>query len=135
MVRQEIRDDLAERGYPLSIVYDEPSFDESILGVDHSGRTVYSFELMVEEYVRDEVGDVSTLSEDEYYEKRDEAIEFIEYNTLRATPYMGTGAPVVIDYNPEDEVYYDMVRDDEFTLEDLDLEVVDNIEKFKEISE
>ena len=35
----------------------------------------------------------------------------------------------------EDEVYYDMVRDDEFTLEDLDLEVVDNVEKFKEISE
>ena len=50
-------------------MYDEPSFDNSIIGVDDNGKVVYSVELMMNEFVRDDEGDkydnFESLSEEE----------------------------------------------------------------------
>lgn len=66
------------------ILLDNPSFDRSIIGVTMNGAVIYDFDLMVEE-----------LMEDDEIEEL-EAIEFIEYNTIRAVAYMGENAPIIM---------------------------------------
>ena len=49
----------------------------------------------------DNFPDITPKDTEEYENAFNEAIEWIEYNTIRATPYAGPFAPVVIQYNPE----------------------------------
>lgn len=67
-----------------AIVFNNPSFDNSIIGYTTDGRAVYDYEKMVEELMNDD-----GVSEQE-------AIDWIEYNTIRVIPYAGEMAPVVI---------------------------------------
>ena len=60
------------------------SYDDALIGVTEDGRAVYNYELMVE-WLMNEEGWTDN-----------EAVEWIEYNTLRALPYMGDDAPIVI---------------------------------------
>ena len=53
------------------------------------GRVVYSFEKMVKYLIDNE-----KMTEEE-------AIEWIEYNTIRALPYMGGKAPIIVKELPE----------------------------------
>ena len=80
VINKEIRENLPED----SIVIDNPSFDNSIIGVSsNGGRVIYSYAKMVEEYMKDN-------------NARDiEAIDWIEYNTIRALPYLGEYAPII----------------------------------------
>ena len=79
-INKEIRESLPED----SLVFDNPSFDNSIIGVaSNSDRVIYSYDKMVEEYMQDN-------------NARDiDAIDWIEYNTIRALPYMGENAPII----------------------------------------
>ena len=65
-------------------ILDNPSFDNSIIGVaSGSGSVIYSYDKMVEEFMKDNnVRDI-------------DAIDWIEYNTIRALPYMGENAPII----------------------------------------
>ena len=63
---------------------DNHHYDKSIIGMTEDGRLIYSFELMVQELMEDE-GCSET-----------EAIEWLEYNTLKALPYMGERAPIIM---------------------------------------
>ena len=83
MINSKIREYLKDEGVECAIL-DSPSFDNSIIGLTTDGKLVYDFELMVQEYVKDTA------------EEYTDAIDFISYNTLRALPYMGNNAPVVI---------------------------------------
>lgn len=78
------RDTLVELGFEDAIVFDNPSYDDAIIGTSHDDRVVYSFDKMVECLMNDD-----GMS----YE---EAVEFIEFNTLRAIPYFGPNAPIVL---------------------------------------
>lgn len=80
MVNSELRRKLP----PDSIVLDDESYDNSIIGVTLDGRIIYDYDLMIEELMQDD--DCSM----------EEAIDWIEYNTLRAIPYMGNKAPVIV---------------------------------------
>ena len=60
------------------------SYDNSIVGVTTDGRVVYDFDKMVEELMQDEEWS---------YE---EAVEWIDYNTIRSLPYAGPGAPIIM---------------------------------------
>ena len=53
-------------------------------------------------------------------------MEFIDYNTIRAT------APIVLDYNPETEGYYDMVSGDEYNIDEVDFKIEDKYKEFVE---
>lgn len=78
------RDIIVEMGYDDTIVFENPDYDSAIIGVDTCNRAVYSFEKMVEHLMeKDGMTD-------------EEAIEFIEYNTIRALPYQGERAPIVV---------------------------------------
>jgi len=60
------------------------SYDTALIGVTHDDRAVYDFDLMIE----------WLMTEHDFgYE---DAIEWIEFNTLRALPYMGSDAPIII---------------------------------------
>lgn len=79
------RDLLIELGLEDSIVFENPSYDSAIIGYDeNSGRIIYDYEKMAE-HLMDEDGMT--------YE---EAVEFIDYNTVRACPYIGEGAPIIM---------------------------------------
>lgn len=79
------RDLLNELGLEESIVFENPDYDSAIIGYDAvEHRIVYDFDKMVEHLI-----DVDGM---EY----DEAVEFIEYNTIRATPYAGEMAPIIL---------------------------------------
>ena len=59
-------------------------YSDAIIGITHDERLVYDFQKMVEWLV----------VEEEFTEI--EALEWIEYNTIRALPYMGEGAPIIM---------------------------------------
>lgn len=57
-------------------LFENPSFDNSIVGVTSEGHLVYNFNYMVDELMQDE-----EMTETD-------AIEFIEYNTMQSLPYI-----------------------------------------------
>lgn len=76
LIRQETAD---------AIIFNNPSYDKSIVGFDTQHRLVYDYHRMIQELMSDE-----HLTEDE-------AISFIDYNTLRALPYIPESVrPIVI---------------------------------------
>ena len=79
-VNLELRAELPED----AILFDNMSYDGSIVGVTTDGRVVYDFDKMVEELMQDEEWS---------YE---EAVEWIDYNTIRSLPYAGPGAPIIM---------------------------------------
>ena len=78
-INKEIRENLPDE----VMVFDNHAYDNSIIGVSTDGRVVYSFNKMVEEFMSDENVDEM------------EAIEWIEYNTMRALPYLGDNCPII----------------------------------------
>lgn len=83
--RRALGDMIEDRGIEEDIILlDDHTYDNSIIGLTVDYRVVYSFEKMVEEYMQDE-----NCTEEE-------AIEWLEYNTLRAIPYFGERAPIII---------------------------------------
>lgn len=93
----ELREYLAEVA-PEALVFDNPSFDTAIIGIASNGAVVYSLDLMCEEFAR--------VNECDYMD----ALEFIDYNTLRAISFASGGIPpVVIEnefYEYKDKEYY-----------------------------
>lgn len=60
------------------------SYDDALIGVSHDGRAIYNFDLMID-----------WLMEKEGWSDI-EAIEWLEFNTIRALPYMGKDAPIIM---------------------------------------
>ena len=58
-----------------AIILDNSAFDNSIIGVTLDGRLIYDYDKMIEELIEDDGMSF------------DEAMEWIDYNTIRALPY------------------------------------------------
>lgn len=80
MVKDEVRSRLHEG----ALVFDNPSYDDSIIGQTFDGRAIYDIEKMANE-----------LSEEDGI-TIEEAMDFIDYNTIRSLPYAGDKAPIVV---------------------------------------
>lgn len=78
------RDVLVDMGHEDVTVFRNPDYDDAIIGITTDNRVVYSYSKMVESLMAE--------SEDMSYE---EASEFIDYNTIRALPYI-ENAPVIM---------------------------------------
>lgn len=93
MIKPDLRKKL--KGYAIAndleiTFFDNPSFDDSIMGVTESGNLIYNYARMIEE-----------LAADEDYNLID-AEEFIQYNTYRALSYFPKeGRPII--YYPLDD--------------------------------
>ena len=77
------REVLCDMGYDDAVVFENPDYDEAIIGISSDGRVVYDYDLMVE----------CLMQEDGMDEL--EAMEFIDYNTIRAAEYISDG-PIVM---------------------------------------
>ena len=75
---------LLEYGYEGVKYLVNESYDDALIGVSEDGRAVYDYEKMVDWLV------------DKYSWADDEAVEWIEYNTIRALPYFGDKAPIIM---------------------------------------
>lgn len=71
-------------GYEDVVIFENYSYDDALIGVTEDGRAVYDFDKMVR-----------WLVETEGF-TAEEAIEWIEYNTIRALGYMGEDAPIIM---------------------------------------
>ena len=81
-----IEEKLLDAGFE-DVVYFPDYGEECIIGIDSNNRAVYSFEKMIQSLMKDGMDDM-------------DAIEWIEYNTIRALPYIDNytdgHAPIVM---------------------------------------
>ena len=80
----KVRELLLEEGYEDVVIFENFSYDTAFIGVSEDNRAVYDYDKMIEYLVKVEG-----------FEDEIEAIEWIEYNTIRALPYM-ENAPIIV---------------------------------------
>lgn len=84
-VRTILSDMLDEDTLDEMVLFENPDYADALIGYSESGSAVYDFDKMVDSLVKDD--DMEPI----------EAIEFIEYNTVRAIPYANSmGNPPII---------------------------------------
>lgn len=80
MVNQELRGNLPEE----AVVFDNPSFDNSIIGTTTYGQVIYDYTKMIKELMADQGW------------SEDESIEWINYNCIRMLDYMPSTKPIIM---------------------------------------
>lgn len=83
MINEDLREHI-KNNYDGAVLFDNPSFDNSIIGISTNNNIIYDLTSMVDELAEDD---------DMSYE---EALEFIDYNTLRTIPYINEGSKPII---------------------------------------
>lgn len=78
------REQLCDAGCEEAIVFDNPDYDDAIIGYTTDCCAVYDYDQMV----------VSLMEQDGMTEE--EAVDFIDYNTIRSLPYAGENAPIIM---------------------------------------
>lgn len=78
------RERLLDAGYEDVLILENYSYDDALIGVTEDNRAVYDFDKMVK-WLEDNAGMTT-----------EEAVEWIEYNTIRALPYAGSGSPIIM---------------------------------------
>lgn len=79
----DVRELIADYEYEDVIIFSNPDYASAFIGISEDNRAVYDYDKMVEFLVnKDGMTDI-------------EAIEFIEYNTIRALPYF-ENSPIII---------------------------------------
>lgn len=86
MINNELRDYISEE-HEEAVVFNVPSYDNAIVGLSDDGRIIYDYDLMIKELTND-----TALTEDE-------AIQYIDYNTIRTLPYIEEQVRPIILYN------------------------------------
>ena len=77
-----VNEKLTENDYDNVIVLQNPDFATALIGVSIDNRAVYDYMKMLECLREDGMTD-------------EEAVEFIEFNTLRALAYAGPAGPII----------------------------------------
>lgn len=77
-------DILVDAGFDNVLLLSNYSYDKAIVGVTTNNQAVYSFKKMVQ-----------WLMETEKF-TQEEAIEWIEYNTIRSLPHYSPEAPIIM---------------------------------------
>ena len=85
---KELKVLLNDLGYKDTVVFENPSYLKAIIGLSDDGALCYSYEKMIECLMEEDGMD---------YEG---AMEFIDYNTIRALPYASSmGIRPIVVYN------------------------------------
>ena len=85
---EELKEILNDLGYKDTVVFEKPSYLKAIIGLSDDGALCYSYEKMIE-----------CLMEEDKMEYED-AMEFVDYNTIRALPYASSmGVKPIVVYN------------------------------------
>lgn len=75
---------MQKAGYEDVIYLTNFGYDDALIGISEDNRAVYDYNKMIEWLIKEE-----NWSEEE-------AIEWIDYNTIRALSYMGDKAPIIM---------------------------------------
>ena len=75
---------LLDAGYEGIKYLTNYTYDDALVGVSEDGRAIYDYDKMIKWLMEEE---------DWNYE---EAAEWVDYNTIRALPYMGNDAPIIM---------------------------------------
>lgn len=75
---------ILEAGYEDVVILPNYSYDSALIGVTEDGRAVYDYEKMVRWLIATEGW------------TPEEAEDWVNYNTIRALPYMGEKAPLIM---------------------------------------
>ena len=75
---------LLDAGYEGIKYLTNYSYDDALIGVSNDGRAIYDYNIMIDWLMKKEGW------------SDNEAIEWIEFNTVRALPYMGEDAPIIM---------------------------------------
>lgn len=78
-----VREELLEYIDEDAVTLEGEEFDEGIYGYTSDGRIVYDYDMLVASLVK------SGMTEED-------AVEWIDFNTMRSLPYMGEMAPVIV---------------------------------------
>lgn len=78
------KEKLLREGYEGVVVFEGFSYDSALVGVSTDNRGIYDYHLMIEWLMREE-----GFTEEE-------AVEWIDYNTIRALPYAGPYGPLIM---------------------------------------
>lgn len=81
---QQLERFIDEHDIDGSAYFTDPDYVTAIIGMTEDNRFVYDYHKMVDYLMEKDGMDVT------------DAMEFIDYNTIRAIPYMGEKAPVVV---------------------------------------
>ena len=81
--KEDVENLIEEYGYENVMIFDNPCYASAFIGISEDNRAVYDFDAMVE-----------FLMEEEDFDEI-EAIEFIEYNSIRALPYY-ENSPIIM---------------------------------------
>lgn len=84
MDNEKINEIVTELGYEEVLLFEKYDYADALIGISADGRAVYSYEKMINFLIK---------KENFSYE---DAVEWIDYNTLRALPYFGDKAPVIV---------------------------------------
>ena len=79
-----IEDILLDNGYEGVVLFKNFSYDTALIGISDDNRAIYDYDKMV----------WWLMSEQDF--TREEAVEWIDYNTIRALPYGGEKAPIIM---------------------------------------
>lgn len=83
MTDREVEIMLFENGLEDAGFFVNPNYAEAIIGFSQDDQVVYSYDKMIDCLVKD-----GMTTED--------AIEWLDYNTIRAIPYMGEKPPIIV---------------------------------------
>lgn len=75
---------LLDNGYEDIIYLVNYSYDDALIGVSEDNRAIYDYDLMVKWLIENEDFNES------------EAIDWIDYNTIRTLQYIGDRAPIIM---------------------------------------
>ena len=81
---EDVKELITNCGYENVIVFSNPDYASAFVGISEDNRAIYDYDNMIEFLMR------------EYNVTDMEAIEFIDFNTIRALPYIGEGAPIIV---------------------------------------
>ena len=75
---------ILDAGYENVIIFSDFSYDDALIGISEDDRAIYDYDLMVNWLIKN-----SNMTEEE-------AVEWIDYNTVRSLPYFGDKSPIVM---------------------------------------
>lgn len=84
MILEKLREEISEQ-CEEAMLFNNPSYDKSIIGITLDGNVVYDYDSMIEEFAEE-----NSCS-------YDEALDFVDYNTVRSLNYISdVMKPIVI---------------------------------------
>ena len=84
MTYEELQEKLLDEGYDDVILLDNYDYADAFIGITADDRAVYDYGKMIDWLMNKEGWDYET------------AAEWIDYNTIRALPYAGAHAPIIV---------------------------------------